>query len=140
MLRDDVARILKSWPAESETLLQKAQRQLWIGRVDRAVQSYREAIQASNDPGVTLRDAAETLGKSDSADAKQAAIRMWEEFAAGVGKGSDAWHEAKLKACRLYQDIGKPQEAARRAAYVLLTSPPESDELRSRYLAFKEAR
>ncbi len=160
-LRTTVAKLLEGWPptapsdptrepahretpgnsggeatAELEAQTDRAERLVWLGRIDDALDAYREAADRSDSPGTVLRDAAEVLAGSGTAETKTAAIVLWEELADGMPKGRERWHEAKLAVCQLLQQSGNGKEASRRAQYVLLTNPPESPAVRQRYEQF----
>ena len=143
-LRDPVARLLEDWPPPLDSVTDRGERLVWLGRIDEAVALYRAAANDSPSPGVILGNAAQVLGDRAGGDrrevaARAAAIGLWDQLAAGLPKGSEQWHQAKLAACDLLQQAGEIQDANRRAKYVLLTNPPESQELRQRYEKFTAA-
>jgi hypothetical protein len=80
-----------------------------------------------------LRDGATVLGALSDEKAKRRAIESWNRLAAGLRRGTEEWHQAKLGAAELMADVGNVDEAAKLARYVLLTNPPEDPSLAARY-------
>jgi hypothetical protein len=78
------------------------------------------------------------LGASPDKKAQQAGVQLWDELAAGLPQGSRQWHEAKLTAIKLMQQIGDDQEAYRRARFVLLTQSNIDEDLRRQYQLVKQ--
>lgn len=111
---------------------------LWLGRVSESIEAFRSAARRSPRPGEVLRSAAETLAASGDEAAARAAVPLWDQLAAGLPRGSTAWHDAKLSACESLARLGDTDEASRRARYVLLTQPPDDPTLRRRYTRFAE--
>lgn len=132
-MREAVAEMIESWPEGSTSSLGHAQRLIWQGRIAEAEKSLRGLTKASKRIGGTMAEAAALLGSSDDVKAQAAAVRWWDELAAGVPQGGAAWHEAKLASIRLLAKTGRREEAMRRAKYVLLTAPPSRDEVRQQY-------
>lgn len=132
-LRSAVARQLDRWSDESEPLAAKAERALWLGRPKAAVSMFRRAAAESSSPGRVLRSAARLLSDGESTEARRGAVALWEQLASGLPKDTASWHQAKLAACRSLYRLGDTEEAARRAKYILLTSPPKSEETREAY-------
>ncbi len=132
-MRSPVAQAIHSWAAASEPSLDHAERLLWLDRIPAAVAMLRVLVAQAEQPGEMMRDAANLLGASDNDQAKTQAIKMWDELSAGIPKGSDLWHHAKLASIRLLQRTGKSEEASRRAKYILLTLPPAQAELKQQY-------
>lgn len=142
-LRVPIARGIDGWPAAivssgDDAELDLAERLVWLDRTPEAVRKLREVARRSDSPGETLRAAAELLSASDNDQARQAAIEIWDELAAGMPQGSRQWHRAKLASMRLLQQLGRQSEAARRAGYVLLTTPPSEEDLKAEYHSIAE--
>lgn len=80
-----------------------------------------------------LRRGAQLLGSLDDPQAKERAIEIWSRLSAGLPKGSDGWHEAKLATIELMAARGDASEAAKLARFVLLTQPPADPTLKAAY-------
>ena len=75
---------------------------------------------------------------SSDRKAQRAGVQLWDELATGLPQGGRQWHEAKLSAIRLMQQIGDDQEAYRRARFVLLTQSDIDEDLRRSYQLIKQ--
>ena len=134
--RRAIASLIDSWNLGQLDSYDDAMRLVWSGDIESAIAMLRRMINRSESPGLTLRNAAQMLGESGENNAMTVAARMWEELASGTPKGSSQWHEAKLSAIDLLSSIQHSDEAARRAKYILLTSPPKDEQLRKRYESY----
>ncbi len=132
-LRPLIAAAISSWPSMHGPSMEQAERLLWLGRVPDAVKMLRQWIGGSTPPGDTIREAAALLGSSDLRGSKMAAIDLWDRLSAGIPQGSSDWHTAKLASIHLLGQLGKRDEARRRAKYILLTTPPSDAEQRQLY-------
>ena len=133
--RTQIARELGTWPTSDPW--QSARLQLWSGDESAAIAAIRKMLAQSSDPGADQRQAARLLGSHSTPSAKSVAVELWDQLASGVPKGSDKWHEAKLAAISLLRQIGKTDEASRRAKYILLTSPPKDAKLKAKYTSLQ---
>ena len=132
-MRIPVATVINSWLADDEPSLDRAERLVWRSRIPDAVAMLLAMVAGAEQPGEMLGHAAALLGASDHGEAKAQAIKLWDQLAAGVPKGSGPWHDAKLASIRLLRQTGNREEASRRAKYILLTSPPAEPELKQQY-------
>jgi hypothetical protein len=132
-LRPDIARLLEGWSPGSGPSLEQAERLLWLGETGKSIELLQARIREQSRSLDTIRAAAQMLGSHGAAESRAAAIQLWDELASGSKPGSRAWHEAKLAAIALLDQAGNGPEAARRAKYILLTTPGIDDELKRRY-------
>ncbi len=132
-LRRVTARLVDQWKMDDIDSLDHALRLVWLGETSASVAMLRRLIDRSESRGVQLRRAAELLASTDDAKARGVAVTLWDELASGLPKGERSWHDAKLSAIELLNDIGQKGEAIRRAKYILLTSPPTDDAMKRRY-------
>jgi tetratricopeptide (TPR) repeat protein len=132
-LRGKTVAVLAKWMGEAPVSMDSAERCLWKGDAEKAIELLRGVRKKSKDSLQLLQKAAEMLGSTDNKKAQQAGVMLWDELASGFQQGSNAWHEAKLSAIGLLQRMGDRQEAYRRAKFVLLTQVSMSDDVRHRY-------
>jgi hypothetical protein len=132
-LREQTVAVLAKWMGAAPVSMDSAERWLWKGDAEKAIELLRGVRNKSKDSLPSLQKAAEMLGSTDNKQAQQAGVALWDELASGFQQGSNAWHEAKLSAIGLLQRIGERQEAYRRAKFVLLTQVSMSDDIRRRY-------
>jgi len=132
-LREKTVAVLTKWVGAAPVSMDSAERCLWKGDAEKAIEVLRGVRQKSKDSLQSLQRAAAMLGSTNNKQAQQAGVGLWDELASGFQQGSTAWHEAKLSAISLLQRIGDRQEAYRRAKFVLLTQVSMSDDVRRRY-------
>ncbi len=96
---------------------------LWSSEVDAAITMLDNLIESSGHDVDTLRQAATLLASAGHRKANDEAIRKWDEIAAGVPRGSQLWHEAKLASIKMLRNSGQHEAANQRAKYILLTMP-----------------
>ena len=137
-LRRDITDLLDRWIDSSEGSIASAQRSLWKGDVDGAIVKFQAARENASDSQAFIRQAAGILGASSDRKAQRAGVQLWDELATGLPQGGRQWHEAKLSAIRLMQQIGDDQEAYRRARFVLLTQSDIDEDLRRSYQLIKQ--
>ena len=134
--RKQNALTIQGWESSAADSMDHLERLLWLDEIDRAVAMADRLSSASSAPAKSLTDAARLLGSSKRPQTISAAIRLLDRLAAGVPKGGQAWHRAKLEAIELLSTTGRSQDAFKRARFVLLTSPPSDDALLRKYQAF----
>ncbi|KAA5538815.1 hypothetical protein FYK55_26375 [Roseiconus nitratireducens] len=130
-LRSQLGPLLAAWPQLTEW--QRAQAKLWEGVDADSIGRVKEIALDGKDPRESLRKAIALLGNSDSQAALEAALELSDRLAAGVKMGTTDWHQAKLQSIGMLRRLGRDEEARKRAAYILLTRPPEDDALKQRY-------
>ncbi|WP_146517806.1 tetratricopeptide repeat protein [Stieleria varia] len=133
--RKRVASLLVAWPSRDRWQTWTAL--LWSGDEATVVREIEQWLAESSQPGGDGRRAAKLLSEQASVASKGAAIKIWDQIASGVPRGSVEWHVAKLSAIALLQATGKSAEAVRRAKYVLLTSPPKNSKLLEQYQSIR---
>ena len=136
--RSRVTTILERWTDSSDVSVESAERSLWKGDVEGAIDRLRTVREKSSNPQASTRQAATILGASPDKKAQQAGVQLWDKLASGLPQGSRQWHEAKLSAIKLMQQIGDDQEAYRRARFVLLTQSNIDEDLRRQYQLVKQ--
>mgnify|MGYP003662758306 CR=1 FL=1 len=134
--REVTARLIQQWNDESGDSMDQALRLVWLNEVPAAITMLRRLIDQSETPGAVLRSAAKLLGGVENVESRKVAVTFWDQLAAGLRKGSDQWHDAKLSGIALLARNNNRDEAIRRAKYTLLTSPPQDESLRKRYERF----
>lgn len=112
------------------------ERLLWTDQTTAAIAMAAKLVDEAADSTEAIRELSRLLGDSPQVAAQQQAITWWDQIAAGTTAGSDLWHEAKLAAIGLLAKTGKPDQAKKRAKYILLTHPGISPDLRSKYQSF----
>ncbi|NND99681.1 MAG: hypothetical protein HKN47_20375 [Pirellulaceae bacterium] len=122
--RSAVAQTLLSWPGQSPP--QQAAVLIWNNQTKQAIDAIESAAQTSQQPGELWRKLARALASTNRRDDQTEAIKIWDRLASGLPKGSDRWHEAKIAAIELLRHSGDPEQASRRAKYILLTDPPSN--------------
>ncbi len=124
-------------PAEDDAPLWHLQAALWAGQVSEALEhlDLRLAAVAGPAEAALLQRAARWLGDSAEPRAQRRAVACWNQLAAGMPSGSDAWHRAKLAAARQLVQLGERGEAQQLVQFVLITRPPQDPELRREYEA-----
>ncbi len=132
-VRVPVAKLIESWPGVSSATLYKVQRLAWLGQLDQARAAARKLADASTTPGETIREIAAIFEGCDDKQLRREAVVWLDELASGLPRGSDDWHDAKIRAAQLLAFAGETDEAKKRVRYILLTQPPEEEELRHRY-------
>ena len=140
--RAAVASLLTRWnPSDNATSQdtvarrQQIERLIWTGQYEEAVSLMRQLLGDGQPAAELIGRVADQLAATASAKAKGKAIELWDELAAGSPQGTPQWHRAKLNAVKLLKQIGQVDAASKRARYILLTSPPSSDELKRQYQA-----
>ncbi|KAA1260753.1 hypothetical protein LF1_32940 [Rubripirellula obstinata] len=131
-IRKRIADLLASWSSATTKPIDQAVIQLWLGNVAEAVRIV-ESNLTTNDQAELLIAAATALQDSNDQDAKNAAIRWWDQLAAGSKVGSPNWHRGKIASIDLLDRSGKKEEAARRASYILLTNANLTPEQKAKY-------
>lgn len=132
-MRYRVSAAIETWLPGNDPNIESIERLAWQGKHDEAKEMTRQVLANSNDrTGDLKRLATRTAGSRDQADQKFA-LGLWDELAGGVKQSSPDWHEAKLSAASLLIQLGQRDEAIRRLKYVLLTQPPKTEELQTRY-------
>lgn len=134
-LRAAIAAQIDQWTEGSKRSLEQAERLLWQNRVDDAVKMLEALGGEAPNSAQVMKQAATLLGSADQREARQAAIRFWDQLATGARKGSLVWHEAKISAIRLLSQTGQQEEARRRARYILLTMPSIESTWKEQYVA-----
>ena len=132
--RKPTAQLLQSWPVEDPW--QRVRVQLWSGDEAGAIERIKQLLLTTKDPGGDRRRAADLLIAESTLPARYAAIDLLDQLATGLPKGSAEWHDAKLAVIDLLKMSGKSNEAVKQAKYILLTSPPKEDKMRTRYEEF----
>ncbi len=132
-LRKRNAVTIQSWRQENAASLGQVERLIWLGTIDSAIALTQSLARDSATPGKVLTEAAELFSASDQSQAKLEAIKLWDQIAGGIGKGSAAWHHARVQAIKLLSSTGRVDEAVKRAKFVLLTSPPADQTVRRQY-------
>ena len=138
--RAAVASLLASWNSSDSRASQgvaarqqRIERLIWTGQYGQAVSLMRQLLEGGQPAADLIGRVAQQLAATDSAEAKAKAIELWDELAAGSRQGTPQWHRAKLNVVLLLQEIGQTDAASKRARYILLTSPPASEQLKQRY-------
>ena len=134
-LRKRTVAILTNWLNAAPVSMALAERCLWSDDVNRAIEVLKEVNQKSENPLQSLKASAEMLVGTANRGAQEAGIGFWDELASGLPQGSDNWHEAKLSAIDVLQQMGKKQEAYRRAQFILLTQKKMDERFLSQYQA-----
>ncbi|MEM1068213.1 MAG: hypothetical protein AAGI63_04910 [Planctomycetota bacterium] len=134
-LQDAVNRAIASLPIPSTPSVDLVERLLWQNNTVQAIATAESLIETSPDSSDSLKRLATLLGSSRQSEARQKAIKWWDQLAAGTTKGSDLWHTAKLEAIKLLAAIGQTDQSKKRAKYILLTNPNLDPELRRSYQA-----
>jgi len=137
-LRQAVVALLEKWMGPAQVSVDSAERRLWKGDIDKAIELLKKVQEASKNPRQAIQHAATMLGTTDDSNAQQAGVALWDELASGLPQGARSWHEAKLETIRLLQRMGDRQEAYRRARFVLLTQPKMDEDFRSQYQLVKK--
>jgi hypothetical protein len=132
-LRQRNAATIQSWGQQNAANLGQVERLIWLGEIDSAITSATSLAGDSATPGKILTAAAQLFTASEHRQAKLEAIKLWDQIAAGVAKGSSAWHQARLQAIKLLSATGQVEQAVKRAKFVLLTSPPADQAVRRQY-------
>ncbi|GAA5505307.1 hypothetical protein Rcae01_00751 [Novipirellula caenicola] len=132
-LRSKIASQIESWPQPSGHSLAKAERQIWLGKIEDAKATIEALVKDSASPGAIIRTAATLFGSSEHTDARRESIQWWDRLAAGLPVGSDDWHQAKIESIRAIKQLGDAEQAQQRARYILLTRPPTAPDLRRQY-------
>ena len=130
-VRKSVAALIQSWPGDSVD--DRALLKVWSDDVPGAISLISDAAKTSTKPGSHWRKLADSLASLGTSEGRREAIKIWDRLASGLPKNSQRWHEAKLSAIELLAENGQVDEATKRAKYILLTSPPQGENLRRRY-------
>lgn len=133
-LQRSVGKILADWPDAS--VWQKAMAQLWTAQDDEAIDSVKRLSNSGDDRPASLRRGMELLAATHSADAKMAAIELSDRLAAIMKIKSERWYSIKLQAIGWLKQMGKTEEAQKRAEYILLLNAPSDSDLRKRFEAY----
>jgi len=134
-LRESIAQRIGHWVDGSSASLEQAERLLWLGQVDESIAMLEQLVTESPSAGETMKRAAELLGSNHNQASREAAVRFWDQLAAGAPQGSRTWHQAKIAAIGLLAETGKQQESRRRAQYILLTMPKIESTWKQQYQA-----
>ena len=137
-LRPRTLALLAKWIGSESVSMESAERSLWNGDIEKAIEQLKEVRKTSADPRRSIQHAATMLGSTGNPKAQQAGVALWDELASGLPQGQRAWHGAKLAAIRLLQKKGDQQEAYRRAKFILLTQGMLDDALRGQYKSVKK--
>ena len=131
--RVPIAKLIESWPGVSSATLNHVQRLAWLGQLDQTRAAARQLADGSTTPGETIREIAAVFEGCQDKQLRREAVVWLDELASGLPRGSDDWHDAKIRAAQLLAFAGETDEAKKRVRYILLTQPPEEEELRHRY-------
>ncbi|MAI34223.1 MAG: hypothetical protein CBE00_08895 [Planctomycetaceae bacterium TMED240] len=137
-LRTNTLALLTKWMGSESVSIESAERSLWNGDVEKAIELLKEVRKTSANPRKSIQQSAMMLGSTDNSKAQQAGVALWDELASGLPQGQRGWHEAKLAAIRVLQRMGDQQEAYRRAKFVLLTQGTLDEALRNQYQSVKK--
>ena len=133
-IRKRIAKLLVKW--NDHSAIDQVAIELWLGNVSKAV-SVTDALLKDNHQVDRLVQAATLFQESDSPESQRAAIRLWDQLAAGSAVGSEPWHRGKLAAIRLLDRIGKKAEASKRSQYILLTLTNLTEAQKTSYQSFR---
>ena len=131
--RVPIAKLIESWPGVSSATLNHVQRLAWLGQLDQTRAAARQLADGSTTPGETIREIAAVFEGCQDKQLRREAVVWLDELASGLPRGSDDWHDAKIRAAQLLAFAGEADEAKKRVRYILLTQPPQNEDLRRRY-------
>ncbi len=135
-LREPIAKLIEAWPGVTTESSDHVSRLIWLDRVDEANAAAATLVATADQRGAVIRELAIAFGESENSTLQAAAVKWWDELSSGVTRGSDAWHEAKLRAAQLCDAA----EAGKRAKYILLTQPPQDAGILRQYQALTRGR
>ncbi|MCO6454427.1 MAG: hypothetical protein J5I93_03845, partial [Pirellulaceae bacterium] len=122
-------------PADDQLRLKKFAAQALVRTGDRAqaARHWQDLVQAQPRDGQMQEAYAQfLLDGSQTADWRQAAER-WRIVASGSEKQSPRWWRAKYGLALALFKLGERQQAAERIEYLLLTTPPDSPQLKRQF-------
>jgi hypothetical protein len=112
-----------------------AQADVWLGDFDeaRAALGGWLAGRRPTDLPIALASAAELLAGSPETAHREQAVRYYEAAITRERPGSGRWHRLQLAAIGSLEQLGRAEEAARRAAFLLAAWPSDDDGLTAEY-------
>lgn len=119
--RSAIAQTIDRWNFKDTIPADLARRKLWLGETKEAIEVLNAAIAESPNSVDPIIEAARLLGTGADTEAKHQSVLLWDEVAAGSRPDQPRWIDAKLAAITLLAELGRGDEAARRAKYLLLT-------------------
>ncbi len=132
-VRVPVAKLIEAWPGAASTTLNHLRRLAWLGQQDQTRAAAQQLADTSNTPAETIRDLAAVFESCDDKQLRREAVHWFDELASGLPRGSDDWHDAKIRGAQVLALVGETDEAKKRVRYVLLTQPPQDENLKHRY-------
>jgi len=131
--RATIISVIDRWAETDSTSLNAAERMLWLGDHESAIRTLHAFISQSEHRVSSVAKAAQLLSESEAVQAQQESIRLWDYLSGHSPAGGELWYQAKLSAIRVLQEMGRHDQAERRARYMLLTHP-DLDEAKQREL------
>jgi hypothetical protein len=133
-LQRAIGSVLSNWPDATDW--EQAEAKLWETPQAKTIGQIRELAMANGGTTETLQRGMSVLGASVSGEAKRAAVQLADRLASKLPLGSDRWYELKLRAIRWLSEAREREQAQKRAAYLLLTRPPDEPALRKEFETF----
>lgn len=134
-IRESVSRTLLGWPSSILSTPELAQCLIWTQQLDLAIEKIERWVKESPNSIERMVSTAELLQRCKEKAALTKAAELWGTIAAGMQRGSDPWHEAKLARIQSLRKAGDHAAAEKLANYQLLTAPGLTDSWRKRYRA-----
>ncbi|TVQ02214.1 MAG: hypothetical protein EA381_03730 [Planctomycetaceae bacterium] len=130
-----IRRLAEGLDAGLEVGLAVAQADVWHGDFDGARVALERwlAGRRPTELPVALASAAQLLAGSPETAHREQAVRYCEAAIARERPGSGRWHRLQLAAIGMLEQLGRDDEAARRAAFLLAAWPPDDEVLRAGY-------
>ena len=132
-LRRPVSQSLLNWPSVNLSVPEEAQCLIWGQQLNSAIQKLEQWVKDSPSSLDRMKAAAELLQSCEEKIAVSKAAEYWGAIAAGIPKGTEQWHQAKLSRIQSLRKSGDEDGAKKLANYLLLTAPGLSDFWRARY-------
>ncbi len=112
---------------------QTAMATYWARKDAASIEAVKQLADSGSGGESRLTDAIELLSRSESKDAKLAAIELTDRLAAELQIAAPDWYEAKWQAATWLSELGEQDQARKRAKYVLLLHRPADPELAKRF-------